>query len=141
MNGKLIPYSFWSFPSFPFEDPRKEISGFLQEAFSGPSGLTISEDENKVYIEAHLPGIKSDEVEMTYEKGVLWIKAEKKEETKDKKKKYYHKAVQSFSYRLTVPGDVDESKQPEAACRDGILKVSFVKKRKGQAKKITVKPG
>jgi HSP20 family molecular chaperone IbpA len=42
-----------------------------------------------------LPGIQSDEIEMTYEKGVVGIKAEKKEEILSKScKKVFHVSLQ-----------------------------------------------
>lgn len=109
--------------------------------FSSPSGLTVSEDHQHVYVEASLPGIKPDEVEMIFDKGVVWIKAEKKEETEDKKKKFYRRAMSSFSYRVAVPGDVDESKEPEATIKNGVLKVTFFKKKEGTTKKIPIKEG
>lgn len=109
--------------------------------FSNPSGLTVSEDDQHVYVEAALPGIKPDEIEMIFDKGVVWIKAEKREESEDKKKKYYRKAMSTFSYRVAVPGDVDESKQPEATIKYGVLRATFFKTKVGTAKKIPIKEG
>src|ERR1700722_7347174 len=133
MNRKVVPRSFWSFPTmrFPFSLFDEEEEGWLQE-FSDASGLSVSEDEKNVYVEAALPGIKPDEIEMTFDKGVLWIKAEKKEEEKDRGKKFYRKAVSSFSYRIAVPGNIDEGKQPDAGCKNGVLRVVFPKTQKAQ---------
>src|SRR3989338_1650284 len=72
------------------------------------SGLSISEDNKGVYVEAAVPGINPDNIEVTYNRGVLWIRAEAEEEEKDKNKKYYRKSSRSFSYRVTVPGNGDE---------------------------------
>lgn len=140
MTRKPVPRSFWSFPTmrFPFSLFDDEEEGWLQE-FSDASGLSVYEDENHVTIEAALPGIKPEEIEMTFDKGVLWIKAEKKEEEKDKGKKFYRKAVAAFSYRIAVPGNIDEARAPDAACKNGILKVVFPKTQKVQPKKIPVK--
>lgn len=109
--------------------------------FSSPSGLSVSEDDDHIYVEAALPGIKPEEIDMVFEKGILWIKADKKEETEDKRKKYYRKAHSSFSYQVAVPGDVDESKQPDALCKQGILTVTFSKKTTGPSKKIPIQEG
>jgi HSP20 family protein len=46
--------------------------------------MSVSEDKNHVYIEAHLPGLKTDDIELSFERGVLWIKGEKKEEVLSK---------------------------------------------------------
>lgn len=104
---------------------------------STPSGLTVSEDEKSVYIEAQVPGVDADKVDVTYEKGILWIRGQQEEE--EKNKKYYRKAASQFSYRVAVPGDVDESKEPEAICKNGVMRVVFSKKPEVQPKKITVK--
>src|SRR3989344_6381047 len=108
-------------------------------SFLPSSGLTVSEDENHVYVEAAVPGLDADKVDVTFEKGVLWIRGQKQEEEKDEKKKFYRKASSAFSYRLAVPGDIDESKEPEAVCKNGIMKVTFAKKPEVQPKKIAVK--
>lgn len=140
MSRKITPYHVWSFPSvrFPFSFFEDEGEGLLQH-FEESSGLSVSEDEKNVYIEASVPGIRPEEIEISYEKGILWIKAMKKEETEDKKRKFYRKATSSFSYRVALPSNVEEGKQPEANCKNGILKVTFSKKKKSEAKKIPVK--
>lgn len=142
-HKKLEPRSFWSFPRLrhPFSLLENIEDDWDLHEFTSPSGLSISEDDQHVYVDAALPGIHPDEIEMIFDKGVLWIKAEKKEETEDKKKKFYRKAMSSFSYRIAVPGDIDESKQPDAVCKQGILKVTFSKAKKGTSKKIPIKGG
>jgi HSP20 family protein len=134
----------WSFPTFRFPFSlfeEGEESDQLQH-FHESSGLTISEDEKYIYVEAAVPGIKSEDIEMTFQNGILWIKALKKEELEDKKKKFYRKATSTFSYRVAIPTNVDETKQPEAICKNGVLKVSFMKKKGKEPKKtIPVKNG
>lgn len=143
-SNKLEPRSFWSFPRirFPFSLFENVDDDWDLQEFSSPSGLSVSEDEEHVYIEAALPGLKSDEIEMIFDKGVLWIKGEKREESEDKKRKFYRRAMRSFSYRLAVPGDVDETKEPRATCRHGVIRVEFQKTRKGSSsKKIPIREG
>jgi HSP20 family protein len=129
---KMLP--FRPFLSFPFGD-----EDFWGLDFSSQSGLSVSEDKNHVFVEAHLPGLQTDDIELSFERGMLWIKGEKKEEEEDKKKKYYRKASSSFSYRVQVPGQIDEKKVPEATYKDGVLKITFSKAPQSQAKKITIK--
>lgn len=128
-------------PRFPFSLFENVDDDWDFHEFTSPTGLTVSEDDKHVYVEAALPGIKNDEIDMSFDKGVLWIKAEKKEETEDKKKKYYRKAMSSFSYRIAVPGDIDEGKEPSAVCKNGVLKVTFQKSKGGTSKKISIKEG
>ena len=134
MAYDLIPKSFFSFPkTFDWDD-----EDFLPMS-SSPTGVSISEDEKHVYVQAALPGVSPDDVEMTFDKGTLWIKGEKKEEEEDKKKKFYRKATSSFSYRVVVPGEIDLGKDPEAESKDGMMTVTFTKHPKAQPKKIAVK--
>ncbi len=140
---KLEHRSPWSFPRsrHPFSLLENIDDDWDLHEFSSPSGLSVSEDDQHVFIDAALPGILPDEIDMIFDKGILWIKAEKKDESEDKKKKFYRKATRSFSYRIAVPGEVDESKEPDAVCKHGILKVIFSKTTKGHSKKIPIKAG
>lgn len=115
----LLPRWFNRVPSF---------ESFFSEA--GPtSGLQVSSDEKHVYIEAHLPGLKEADIEVSLADDTLWIKGEKKEETKDKKRKFYRKSMQSFSYCVPLGEEVDLASEPQAKCEDGILTVTFKKKK------------
>lgn len=101
------------------------------------SGLAVSEDDKKVYIEAAVPGIDPKDIEVTVDKGVVWIKGESKQE--ESQKKYYRRASSSFSYRVAIPGEIDPNIEPEATCKNGVMTVAFTKAEKVQPKKIAVK--
>ena len=128
-NG--IPSVFWRFPSIlDWEEEPIAITG-------ATDGLTVSEDNKNVYVEAALPGIDPKDIEITFDKWILWVKGEKKEE--EKNKKYHRKATSSFSYRLTVPGEVSAKTEPKAESKNGVIMITFGKTAKLQPKKITVK--
>lgn len=112
---------------------------FFNENFRGHSGLSIYEDEKNIYAEAALPGLDSSDIEISQDKNLLVIKGEKKEETEDKKIKYHKKSHQSYAYRFSIPGNIDESKEPEAKFDKGILKITFAKKEGKDTKKIKIK--
>lgn len=136
MSLELIPRSLWSMPS--------RLPSFLDEddtwaSFLPASGLTISEDEHSVFVEAAMPGLTGDQIEVTFDKGVLWLRGSANEEETDKKKKFYRKASSSFSYRLMVPGKIDENQEPTATYKNGVMKVVFQKIPESMPKKITVK--
>lgn len=135
MAFDIIPRSFWN--------NQNRLASFLDDedwsTFLPSSGLSVSEDEQHVYIEAAVPGMEPDQVEVTYDKGVLWIKANQEQTEEDKKKKFYRKASSSFSYRVAVPGNIDDSQEPAAVCKNGTMKVTFQKLPETQPKKITVK--
>ncbi len=132
MVRSLIPSSFWQFPSLRsfWEDEDWDL-------VPTASGLSISEDDQNVYVEAAMPGLEPEDIEVSFDKGVLWLKGEAKEETT--KKKYYRKATSSFSYRVVVPGEIDPNKEPVATYKNGVMKVTFAKSAASQPKKIKVK--
>ncbi len=140
MSRKAPERSSWSFPMFRFPNflDEREEEGW-PEHFSEPSGLSVYEDEKHVTIEAALPGLTPDEIDMTFDKGILWIKGEKKENLESSSKKYYRKALSSFSYRIAVPGSIDEDQTPEAFCQSGVLHVVFTKAHHSEPRKITIR--
>jgi HSP20 family protein len=141
MSRKLMQHLHEFFPlsNSPFPLFGEKGGVFLFNSFEESSGLSISEDEKYVYIEAYVPGIKSEEIELSLNQGILWIKAIKKEEIKDNKKKFYRKATSSFSYSIPLPSAVDETKTPEAICKNGIVKIKFNKQKIQPSKKISVR--
>lgn len=136
MTDSLIPKNFFNFPSLSFTDI---LDNDWLSIPSEKSGLTVYEDDKKVYVEASLPGIDPNDVDITYQDKYLWIRGETKKEEEDKKKKYYSKATSSFSYRVAIPGEIDIEKEPEATCKNGIMTISFTKSEKAQPKKIQIK--
>lgn len=132
MSGYLIPRSFWGFPSL-----LEEIDEDLLPSTTTISGLSISEDEKNIYIEAAVPGIDPKNVDVTFNKGVLTVTGERTEE--EKKKKYFRKASSSFSYRVLVPGEIDIKAEPKAESKNGVMTVTFTKIPESAPKKITVK--
>ena len=123
----------WRIPSLLEED--EDLWPAVTSAFS--TGLSISEDDKKIYVEATVPGLDPKDVDVTFEKGFLWIKGEAKDE--EEGKKFYRKRQQSFSYRVAVPGEIDQNIEPTASCKNGVMTVTFAKSPKMQPKKISVK--
>ena len=103
------------------------------------SHLNVYESKNKVVVEANVAGVANEDVDLTFEKGVLWIQAKKQEEKSDEERKYYSRSSFSYSYKVAIPGDVDLSKEPEAEIKNGVLKVEFQKSALAQPKKLKIK--
>ena len=115
---------------------------FFSNLFHTHGGeVTVWEEPNEVVVEAAAPGISPENVEMNFTKGVLTIRAEKKEEKADEKKKFYQRSNASYVYRLTVPGEIDEKVEPKAQLKDGMLQVRFKKNERSVPKKIHVQKG
>lgn len=140
MSRKVSQRSSWSFPMFRFPNflDEREEEGW-PEHFSEPSGLSVYEDDKHVTIEAAVPGLEPTDIDMTFDKGILWIKGEKKETAENPSRKYYRKALTFFSYRITIPGNIDEDQTPEATCSLGVLRVVFSKAHLSEPRKIVIR--
>lgn len=135
MANDLLPRSFWRFPMIPFPSLMEEMEELMPTS-NLFNGLAVSEDDKNVYVEAAVPGIDPKDVDITFNKGILTIKGEKKEE--EKRKTYHRRATRSFFYRV-VPGDVDQKKEPQAQYKNGIMTITFAKVPESKPKKIAVK--
>lgn len=122
-------------PIFPMRFPLFFTDDFLDT--TSTKELSISEDDKNIFVEAALPGVDIDDIEISYDKGVIHIRGEKKEE--EKKKRYYKRASRYFSYSASLPTEIDESKEPQASYEKGIVKITFKRKRVRVAKKIKIK--
>jgi HSP20 family protein len=135
MTFDLLPSRLLSVPTFPLSTLWDE-DDFLGSRSA--SGLSVSEDEKNIFVEAALPGIDPKDVEMTFHDGYLWIRGEVKSEENDTDRKYYRQASRSFSYRIALPGEVDTAIDPTAVSKNGIMTVTFTKSPKAQPKKIQI---
>jgi HSP20 family protein len=135
MGKRRFPInSFWDVPRSLM--PWFWEGGEWELEASYPSGLSVYEDEKNFYVEAALPGLAPSEIEVSCDKGYVLIEGEKKEE--EKEKKYYRKASSSFSYRIALPSSVDETEEPKAVMKNGIMKITFTKGKKAK-KTIQIK--
>lgn len=146
----LLPRWFTTLPTKLGKGVASNISNFFEDFDEGlgalssnPSGLSVYTDDNAIYVEAAVPGLKANEVDVSIDDdNVLWIKGQKKEEHEDKEKKYYRKALRSFSYCIPLTQEIEESIPTKAVCQDGIMKIAFKKKKTTEKKsrKIDVQP-
>lgn len=104
-------------------------------------GLDVYETDNEVIVKAAVPGVPSDKVEVTFEDGVLRIKArveETKEEKEKKKVVYRQQRVASFDYTTTLPRAVN-GETITADVNDGVVTVKAPIAQEAKPRRITVK--
>lgn len=135
-SNMLLQFPQVMFPGFPMN--MGEMERFLDFP-QGQSGLSVFEDEKAVYVEAALPGMDANNIDITFQNGMLSVQGNKKEEQEDKKRRYYRKANRSFFYQLAVPGNISDSQEPKAEFNNGILKLTFTKQKKETPKRIPIK--
>src|SRR2546423_1082754 len=101
--ANLVPRSYFDFSPFRMPSIFDDMDDFLSvPEITSANNFSISEDDKHIHVDAAMPGIKPDDMEVTFDKGMLWIRGQAREEEKDKKRKYYRKAQQTFSYRIAV---------------------------------------
>lgn len=105
-----------------------------------PLGVNLYEDEQAYVAEVPVPGIQIENIQISKEKGGISIVTKKEEERKDVK--YHYKSASNYSYWIPLPtGKIDETLAPEAVCKDGVLKITFLKMKSMKPLKIEVKKG
>lgn len=104
-------------------------------------GLDVIRGEDGYTVEASLPGVSAEEIDVTIDQGILKIvaSAEKAESTGDEGKYLLReRRVGSFYRAIRLPEDVDAD-NAETAYRDGVLHITLPKLEGSQSKKLEVK--
>lgn len=91
--------------------------------------LDVRESEDKLVIEADLPGVAEKDVSVTLADGVLTIKGERKSEREEKKDDYHiaERSFGRFERALRLPDAIDENRI-EANFDKGVLKITAQKR-------------
>ena len=101
----------------------------------------VSETPEEYRIEAELPGVKEEDVEVNIEERVLTLRGERREQKEEKGKKFHRveSSYGSFTRSFTLPDDADEDKIA-AEYKDGLLtvKVPRTEPKETKARKIEI---
>jgi len=109
-------------------------------SFADTLPLDVSETEDEYLVKASIPGIKPDDLEITYNSKTLTIKGEFKAE-QEKEDVHYHlreRRYGAFARSLTLPAAVI-SDAIEAKYEAGVLTLKLPKTEEVKPKKITVR--
>ncbi len=103
--------------------------------------VNIEETEDAYHLEAELPGVKKEDVEVNVKDDYLVIKGEKKSFNEEKKDQYHRveRSHGSFYRTIALPGDIDKE-NIHAELKDGVLVVDIKKAENTSAneRKITI---
>lgn len=103
--------------------------------------VDISEREDAYLLAADLPGVKADDVEITFEDGLLTIQGERHPARASGGKVHRaERAYGAFRRSITLPSHVEAGKI-EAVAQDGVLQVLVPKAPDVKAKRIKVRAG
>lgn len=102
--------------------------------------VDIKEEDDRFVILADLPGVDPKDIEITMDNGVLTIRGERLEESKDEKEGYkrVERVSGTFYRRFSLPDSADADRI-EAKGKNGVLEITLPKHDKVQPRKISVK--
>ncbi|HCX64056.1 MAG TPA: heat-shock protein Hsp20 [Eubacteriaceae bacterium] len=126
-----------------FTDFHNMLDDFFSDNFFSNRALTrdtfkvdVQEDEKAYKIEADLPGIKKDEVEVTLDDGRLTIAVNKEENIDEEKKNYIHKERRVCSMNRSIYLADAKDDDIKAKLDDGVLSVTVPKAEKKDRGKV-----
>jgi HSP20 family protein len=142
----------WPSESNPFSElnrMRSEMESlFGRLADSLPTGygpgvfplINITEDHDRLYVRAELPGVKANEIEISATGNNLSIGGERKVAPENEVASYHRREREAGVFRrtITLPRDIDANRV-EANYTNGILTVTLPKAEVSRPKQISVK--
>jgi HSP20 family protein len=142
-QGALAPYG-------DINRIRSEINRIFQDPFAilQPSTsmfegwepkLDIFEDKDKVTVNAELPGMKKEDIEVNVQGDTLTIAGERKEEHEEQQEETFRseRFFGRFQRSITLPQVVDPQKV-QANYKDGVLTITLPKSEEAKPKQIEV---
>lgn len=105
----------------------------------GFPALNVWEDEKAIHVEAELPGIDPDKIDLKVHGDVLTLSGTKEDVREEKGKNFHHseRVFGSFCRQVTLPEIVDPEKV-QAEYKNGLLNIRLNKKPEATARKIPV---
>lgn len=131
---------------------RDAMNQLFEESFVAPSftrrgqgfvpALDLSETDDAFLVEATVPGLKPEDLEITVENNVLTIKGEMRQESEDRKRNYHRveRRYGQFQRTIALPSTV-KADQIQASLSNGILRLEIPKAEEVKPRRIAVNVG
>lgn len=102
--------------------------------------LDMYETDDKLVVEAELPGLDAKDVEISLEDDILHIKGERKFSSEVKEENYHRieRAYGLFERTIPLPRKIDEDKVT-ATVSNGVLRIEMPKAEEAKPKKVPIK--
>ena len=118
------------------------FSELYGEAFSQgwvPAVDIYETDQHEVVLKADVPDMKREDINLTFENGVLTLKGERKLEQETKRENFQRieRRYGAFSRSFTLPNTVDATRI-SAAYKDGVLTIRLPQREEAKPKQIAV---
>jgi HSP20 family protein len=104
--------------------------------------VDIYENKDQIVLEAELPGMKPEDVDISIENNVLTIHGERKFEKKDEQDNFHRveRSYGSFTRSFTLPPTVS-SDNVDAVFENGVLRLNLAKREEAKPRRIQIKAG
>jgi HSP20 family protein len=109
--------------------------GFRADEVAAP--ISLWHDDDHIYVEADLPGMNDEDVEVTVHKGVLFIRGERKPEA-GRQYVYNGRAWGRFERAVRLPDEV-AADAIQAELSRGVLRLTMPKSPETKPRQITLK--
>ena len=121
--------------------PGQQLASGTTPAAWAPA-IDISERKDAYLVAADLPGVKTSDVEITFDDGLLTIQGERHfaHDSAEEKMHRTERHYGAFRRSITLPSHVEADKI-EASTQDGVLQIMVPKAPDVQAKRIQVRAG
>lgn len=151
----MIYRRFINVPEWRFRSPFEELHRLRQQLHQLYEGtvapnqpataglfplINLTEDKDKYYVRAELPGVKADELDIQVTENNLAISGERKIAPEEEGARYHRREREAgtFSRMIGLPGDIDAD-HVDAKLENGILTVVVSKAEAAKPKQIAVK--
>jgi HSP20 family protein len=132
----------------PF-DGAGEVDRFFRDfmrPLTGPAPRTwepsvdVREDADSILLRADLPGVRPEDVKLTWENGVLTLSGERHAEKTDKASTFHRveRVHGTFERRFSLPKEADGA-AAEASYENGVLTVVIPKRAEAKPRAIEIK--
>jgi HSP20 family protein len=140
-TASIDPWDRWARSLFGW-DPFRELAPMQAMDRSFMPSFEIKETKEGYLFKADLPGVKENDLEVTFTANRLTVKGKREEEKKQETDTYYcyERHYGTFSRSFTLPEGCDGSKA-HAELKEGVLTLLVPKTPEAQPKKIDVKSG
>ena len=137
MLNKIQPRNSDTYSMTPFDFFEDFSRNLFNDFKSNLIKTDLHETDNEYLVEAELPGIPKENIQVTYEDGVLTISGQQQIETvdEDKKGKLIRSERSSTSLRRQYLLENVKEDEIKASYSDGILKVTLPKDSNKEIKK------
>ncbi len=117
------------------------VAGLVDHAFGSYPSIRLHEGPDALYVEAMVPGVDSETLELSVVRRTLTLAGEKRPLHTDAEPKVFHRKERSegrFERRFTLPMEVDTDKVG-AEYADGMLRVTLPKLGQDTPKQISIR--